>query len=158
MALLGNFWLQRRDHVWRRGWGSLLGVYTQQVAGLENFWLFWIWHPGLLCKQNRTLGRNADEGSVAFDMSDTLVDRFEGAKASYEVAFEVVYDKLQELEDLLKGCVILSIICFVTNIISLQYWKKTKFLRKIIARAGRTEVRQAKKFMSMYLFKNTPSL
>ena len=36
--------------------------------------------------------------------------------------------------------------------------KKTKFLRKIIARAGRTEVRQAKKFMSMYLFKNTPSL
>jgi hypothetical protein len=99
MALLGNFWLQRSDHIWRRGRGSLLGVYMQQVAGLENFWLFWIWHPGLLCKQHRTLGRNADEGSVTFDMSDTLVDRIEGAKASCEAAFEVVYDKLQELED-----------------------------------------------------------
>ena len=99
MALLGNFWLQKHNHVWRRGRGSLLGVYMQQVAGLENFWLFWIWRPGLLCKQHRTLERNADEGSVAFDMSDTLDDRIEGAKASCEAAFKVVYDKLQELED-----------------------------------------------------------
>jgi hypothetical protein len=103
MALLENFWLQRRNHVWGRGWGSLLGVYTQQVAGLENFWLFWIWRPGLLCKQHRTLGRNADEGSVAFDMSDTLVDRIEGAKASCEAAFAVVNYEIRELEDHYPG-------------------------------------------------------
>jgi hypothetical protein len=99
MTLWDNFWLQRRDHVGQRGWGSLLGVYMQQVAGSENFWLFWFWHPGLLRKQQQTLGRNADEGSVAFDMSDTLVDRIEGATASCEAAFAVVFDKLQELED-----------------------------------------------------------
>ena len=56
MALLGNFWLQKHNHVWRRSRGLLLGVYMQQVAGLENFWLFWIWRPGLLCKQHQTLG------------------------------------------------------------------------------------------------------
>ena len=36
-------------------------------------------------------------------MSDTLVDRIEGAKASCEAAFEVVNDKYRELEDHYPG-------------------------------------------------------
>jgi hypothetical protein len=37
-TLWDNFRLQKQ-----RGWGSPLGVYMQQVADSENFWLFWFW-------------------------------------------------------------------------------------------------------------------
>jgi hypothetical protein len=50
-TLWDNFRLQKQ-----RGWGSPLGVYMQQVADSENFWLFWFWHPGLLHQQQQTLG------------------------------------------------------------------------------------------------------
>ena len=93
-TLWDNFRLQKQ-----RGWGSPLGVNMQQVADLENFWLFWFWHPGLLHQQQQTPGRNAVKGSVAFDMSDTPVDKMEGASTNCEKTFANMYDKLQELED-----------------------------------------------------------
>jgi hypothetical protein len=83
-ALLQHFWLQRQNHSWRCGRGSMLGVHMQQEAFSGSFWLFWIWQPGLLCKQQRTLGRKSPDESVAFDMSSTLVDKMEGAKAECE--------------------------------------------------------------------------
>ena len=56
-ALLQHFWMQRRNHNWRCGRGSMPGVHMQQEAFSGSFWLFWIWWPDLLCKQQRTLGR-----------------------------------------------------------------------------------------------------
>ena len=53
----------------------------------------------MLCKQQCTLGRKSPDESVAFDMSSTLVDRMEDAKAKCEAAFEVVDDKIREAED-----------------------------------------------------------
>jgi hypothetical protein len=76
-----------------------LGVYLQQVADSENFWLFWFRHPGLLHQQQQTLGRNADKGSVAFDMSDGPVDRMEDNLNSCKQTFASMYDELQTLED-----------------------------------------------------------
>ena len=83
-ALLQHFWLQRQNHSWRCGRGSMLGVHMQQEAFSGSFWLFWIWQPGLLCKQQRTLRRKSPDESVVFDMSSTLVDKMEGAKAECE--------------------------------------------------------------------------
>jgi hypothetical protein len=69
------------------------------VADSENFWLFWFWHPGLLHQQQQTLGRNADKGSVAFDMSDEPVDKMEDNSNGCEQTFASMYDELQELEN-----------------------------------------------------------
>jgi hypothetical protein len=96
-ALWDNFRLHRR-----RGWESPSGVYMQQVADSENFWLFWFWHPGLLRQQQQTLGRNADKGSVAFDMSNKPVDKIEDNSNGCEQAFATMYDELQELENQAK--------------------------------------------------------
>ena len=94
-ALWDNFCIQRQ-----RGRESPTGVYMQQVADSENFWLFWFWHPGLLHQQ--TLGRRADKRSVAFDMSNKPVNKMEDNSNGCEQAFATMYDELQELENQAK--------------------------------------------------------
>jgi hypothetical protein len=51
-TLLRQFWWQWRGHTWQRGRGLLSGVGMRQEAFSRNFWMFWIWRPGLkYCKQ-----------------------------------------------------------------------------------------------------------
>ena len=50
-VLLRQFWWQWRGHTWQRGWGLLSTASARQEAFSRNFWLFWIWRPGLkYCK------------------------------------------------------------------------------------------------------------
>jgi hypothetical protein len=103
-ALLRHFWLQRRGHTWQRGRGLLPSIDMRQEAFSCNFWLFWVWRPGLMCcKQQhsprclRNWGSPGD--SAVFHMSDELGGRIEAAEADYKTAVEVVKNRIRDAED-----------------------------------------------------------
>ena len=93
-----RFWMKRQNHNRRRGHRLMTGIRLQTEAFSKSFWLFWVWRPGLLCKQRRTDGKTSLDGSVTFGSSTTKVDRMENAKTDCGKVFATVGDRIREVE------------------------------------------------------------
>jgi hypothetical protein len=80
----------------------------RQEAFSRNFWLFWIWQPGLkYCKQQHSVACNrswvSPGDSVVFCMSDDLDGQIRAAETGYKTAVGVVENGIQNAEDSYVG-------------------------------------------------------
>jgi hypothetical protein len=93
--LLRQFWLQRCTQIWQHHQGLVPGLDMKKGADSCNFWLFWIWQPGLThCVWQQSIKDperwKPPDRSVADSMSDRLDKNIKAAKTDCEASFVIV--------------------------------------------------------------------